>query len=211
MKNVNIDFCLEVKDYVSRVKLFQNIWKFFIREDFLESSQDKSHNLQNHIENFKEKIKINQQAENRKDFMKYDIYYVNYGINIWNEINGIRPSLIFKSNRHNKWADVIVIPMTGAKNTDGKYKHQDKFDITVKPDIKNKLWKESYLKLRLLKSVSKKRISNKIWELDNNFDNEFMYDLIDRKIKSMMWIKEIPSENLRGSRRLVWTRTNKVL
>lgn len=192
MKNINIDFCIEVKDYFSRANIFQNIWKFFIREDFLKNSKEKSHNLANHIENFKEKIKINQQAENRKDFMKYDIYYVNYGINIWNEINGTRPSLIFKSNRHNKWADVIVIPMTWARDNLWEYKHQDKFDVNITPDKNNKLWKESFLKLRLMRSVSKKRLGRKIGQLENNFDNEYMYDVIDKKIKSMLWIKENP-------------------
>lgn len=192
MGNINIDFYIEVKDYISRVNIFQNMWRFFIREDFLQNSQEKAHNLSNHIENFKEKIKINQQSENRKDFLKYDIYYVNYGMNIWNEINGIRPSLVFKSNRHNKWADIIVIPMTGAKDKKDDYKPQDKFDINIIPDNDNKLWKESYLKLRLIKSTSKKRLWKRIGTLQNTFDNEFMYDLIDRKIKSMMWIKENP-------------------
>jgi mRNA-degrading endonuclease toxin of MazEF toxin-antitoxin module len=37
---------------------------------------------------------------------------VNYWINIWNEINWIRPSLIIKSNRYNRWYDILVIPMT---------------------------------------------------------------------------------------------------
>jgi len=192
MKNINIDFCIELKEYISRKDIFRNTWKFFIREDFLINSESKSHNLENHIENFKEKIKINQQLENRKDFMKYDIYYVNYGINVWNEINGIRPSLIFKSNRYNKWADVVVIPMTWSKIDEKRYKKQDKFDINIIPDTYNKLWKESLLRLRLLKSISKKRIWRKIWELNNSFDNEYMYDLIDRKIKSMFWIRENP-------------------
>lgn len=198
MKNINVDFCVEVKEYLSRKDIFQKIWKFFIREDFLETSEEKAHNLSNHIENFKEKIKINQQWENRRDFEKYDIYYINYGINIWNEINGTRPSLVFKSDRHNKWADIIVIPMTWAKDIQDRYKLQDKFDISIVPDTSNKLWKESYLKLRLMKSVSKKRFWRKIGKLENTFDNEYMYDLIDRKIKSMLGIKENPSEWIRG-------------
>lgn len=191
MKNINIDFELNIKDFLNKTKIFYKNFKFFIREDFLLINKQKAHNLDNHIENFKEKIKINQQAENPRDFKKYDIHYVNFWINIWNEINGERPSLIYKSNRYNKGYDIFVIPMTWLFDENNKEKDLDNFDIIITPTCVNKLKKASLLKVRHLKSISKKRIQSPIWKLENILlDNRIMlYDEIDNKIKHMFWIK----------------------
>ena len=186
MKNRNIYLEIIVKDFINKTNLIYKKFSLFIKEDFLLKNKYKAHNLYNHIDNFKEKIKINQQDENPRDFRKYDIHYVNYWINIWNEINWIRPSLIIKSNRYNKWYDILVIPMTWLFNENLNKKKLDTFDIIIKSDIINKLRKESLLKIRHLKSISKKRILNKIWRLNN--DN-YIYDKIDKNIKQMMWIK----------------------
>ncbi|QFR39355.1 type II toxin-antitoxin system PemK/MazF family toxin [Candidatus Gracilibacteria bacterium 28_42_T64] len=192
MKNINIDFNLIVNEFLSKTKLYYKNFQFFIREDFLLRNEGKSHNLGNHIENFKEKIKINQQAENPRDFRKYDIHYVNFGINIGNEINGIRPSLIYKSNRHNRGFDIFVIPMTGLYDKNKQEKDLDGFDIVIHPNIDNKLKKESLMKVRHLKSISKKRILNKIGRLKNLENDEnisSLYDEIDNKIKQIFGIK----------------------
>ncbi len=193
MKNKNIYLEIVVKDFIEKTKIIYKNFSLFIKEDFLLKNKNKAHNLENHIDNFKEKIKINQQEENSRDFRKYDIHYVNYWINIWNEINGIRPSLIIKSNRYNKGYDILIIPMTGLYDEFWKKKTLDNFDIIIIPDIKNKLKKESLLKSRHLKSISKKRILNKIWKIENSIiceeNNIYLYDEIDKKIKQMMWIK----------------------
>ena len=190
MANKNIDLEIVVKDLIDKSKLICKNFLLFIREDFLIKNKNKAHNLENHIENFKEKIKINQQKENPRDFRKYDIHYVNYWINIWNEINWIRPSLIIKSNRYNRWYDTLVIPMTWLYDENNNIKQLDTFDIIINPNNDNKLKKDSLLKIRHLKSISKKRILWRIWKLEN-LDVEWimLYDEIDRKIKQMMWIK----------------------
>ena len=190
-KKINIDLKIVVKNIWENLDIFLKNYKLYIKKDFLSISKEKSHNLENHIKNFKEKIKINQQQENTYRYQKYEIYYVNFWINIWNEINWIRPSLIIKSNRHNWWYDILVIPMTWFYNKNWTKKILDTFDVIVKTDLNNKLKKDSVLKVRHLKSISKKRIWNKIWKLNNIFVNENLkfYDEIDNKIKQMIWIK----------------------
>jgi len=190
MANKNIDLEIVVKDLIDKSKLICKNFLLFIKEDFLIKNKNKAHNLENHIENFKEKIKLNQQKENTYRYQKYDIYYVNYWINIWNEINGVRPSLIIKSNRYNWWYDIIVIPMTWLYDDEWNQKQLDTFDVIIMPDKTNKLKKESLLKMRHIKSISKKRILWKIWELENIENNwEKLYDVIDINVKRLIWIK----------------------
>lgn len=191
MPNKNIDLEISVKNSLNKIKIINKRFLLFIKEDFLLKNKYKAHNLENHIDNFKEKIKINQQAENTNRFQKYEIYYTNFWINIWNEINWIRPSLIIKSNRHNWWFDIIVIPMTWLYNWDGTKKSLDLFDIIIKPDKYSRIKKDSILKVSHLKTISKKRILWKIWKIKNyeDFDETMLYDKIDNKIKQIMWIK----------------------
>ena len=190
MWNININLKVIVTKISDNSNLISKNFLLFVKDIFIEESNTKSHNFSNHIENFKEKIKLNQQLDNRKDFLKYDIYYVNFWVNVWNEINWERPCLIFKSNRHNKWSDIIVIPMTWLLDINWKNKKLDKFDIVIAPDNSNKLKKESILRIRLIRSISKKRVWTRIGKLDNVLDNTYMYDLIDNKINSMLWIKK---------------------
>lgn len=137
----------------------------------------------------KKRIEINNQPLVDKLFSKYDIHYVDYWMNIWNEVNGKRPSLIFKNNRYKYWYDTIVIPLSSSKKWNGKYKKQDNFDIHIIPDNSNHLRKESILKIRQIRTVSKIRIWRKIGTLSNTLDGEYMYDILDKKVKSMIGIK----------------------
>ena len=193
MKNKNIDLEIIVKDFIDKTRLIYKNFSLFIKEDFLFKNKDKAHNLENHIENFKEKIKTNQQDENSRRFQKYDIHYVSFWVNIWNEINWIRPSLIYKSNRHNWGFDLIVIPMTWLLDENWKEKDLDKFDVVISKNKSNRLKKQSILKVRHIKSLSKKRIWNQIWKLENiliDEENEiYLYDEIDNKVKQMIWLK----------------------
>jgi hypothetical protein len=80
--------------------------------------------------------------------------------------------------------------MTWLYDENNQLKQLDTFDIIINPNDENKLKKDSLLKIRHLKSISKKRILWRIWRLEN-LDIEWimLYDEIDRKIKKMMWIK----------------------
>jgi len=82
--------------------------------------------------------------------------------------------------------------MTSLYNEDWSKKVLDDFDIIIKNDENNKPKKESILKLRLIKSISKKRIWSRIWKLQNTLSLEskiYLYDEIDRKIKQILWVK----------------------
>lgn len=60
-----------------------------------------------------------------KIFTKRSIYYVDYWINIWTEINWNRPSIVIKKTSKTIWEDIIVIPLTSFKEDNLK----DDFDI----------------------------------------------------------------------------------
>jgi hypothetical protein len=78
MKNKNIDLNIIVNNFIDKTRIIYKSFNMFLKEDFLLKNKNKSHNFNNHIENFKEKIKINQQEENSRRFQKYNIHYVNF-------------------------------------------------------------------------------------------------------------------------------------
>ncbi|MDQ7009571.1 MAG: type II toxin-antitoxin system PemK/MazF family toxin [Candidatus Gracilibacteria bacterium] len=135
----NIELNIIVNNFLDKSVLICKSFNLFVKETFLLQNKNKSHNLDNHIQNFKDKILINQQNENFRRFQKYNIHYVNFGINIGNEINGIRPGIIIKSNRHNRGYDIVVIPITSLYNEESNKKDLDTFDIILNPNFSNKL------------------------------------------------------------------------
>lgn len=119
---------------------------------------------------FEEKIKLHEDLNSQQNiFKQWEIYYVNFWINIWSEFNHTRPALIFEKSKYSYWRkNVIVIPITSIKN-DKKY---NKFDILLEKTEENWLKENSILKLFHIKDVSKSRVKTKIWditksELDN--------------------------------------------
>lgn len=79
--------------------LFKNSYTLNLREVFVKNNEKKSSGLENNVNWFLEKLKLSN-SENEKlyksHFIKWSIYYVDYGINIGSEINGNRPSLMLK-------------------------------------------------------------------------------------------------------------------
>ncbi len=116
---------------------------------------------------------------------------VDYGMNVWTEINWIRPSIIFKNSNYKYWEDIIVIPMTSYLEEQENIKSVDEFDIEIKASPDNWLDNNSLLKIRQLRCVSKKRLKLKKhtwniiirWELESKY-----YDIIEAKVKIMLWI-----------------------
>jgi mRNA-degrading endonuclease toxin of MazEF toxin-antitoxin module len=115
---------------------------------------------------------------------------VDYGMNIWTEINWIRPSIIFKSSNAKYGEDVIVIPITSCEWVD--YKSIDQFDIELEADENNNLSHKSLIKVRQLRCISKKRLKKKKWSDRLNIfweivDND-LKEKINFNVKIMLWI-----------------------
>ena len=86
---------------------------------------------------------------------------VDYGMNIGTEINGVRPSLVFKSSNAKYGEDLIVIPITSYEDGLHESKSIDQFDIEIIPNTENNLSHKSLLKLRQIRCISKKRVKSK--------------------------------------------------
>ncbi len=114
---------------------------------------------------------------NSTRFKKYEIYWINFGINIWTEFWEKRPWVIFKSNKYIRWKDIIVLPITSLKAN----KIYWDFDIKIKKTEINNLKLDSVIKLEHIKSISKSRIWDYIWKVDKN-----IIQIIDNKIIKML-------------------------
>ncbi len=75
-------------------------------------------------------------------------------MNTGSEINGDRPSVIYKDSKSTLGDDLTVIPLTSAVLE----KQSDAFDIYVGKDEANNLYQNSRARLRQLRSVSVKRL-----------------------------------------------------
>ena len=109
-------------------------------------------------------------------FSKYQIYWINFWVNIWTEFSWRRPALIIKNNSFIRWKDIIVLPITSQKE-DKKYY---KFDIIVWKSDKNWLSQNSVIKLEQIKTVSKLRIWDYIWTLEDEYK-----EIIEQKIHKL--------------------------
>ncbi len=105
-------------------------------------------------------------------FKQFDIYMINLWQNIWWEINKIRPCLvIWKTNKFLNSNTILIIPFTDLYNKKGVEKKISKEDLIIKSSNINWLKKDSILKIRKIKEVSKKRVLYKLWKLENNYRN----------------------------------------
>lgn len=116
---------------------------------------------------FKEKLWLHKDIKSQKNiFKQWEIYYVNFWINIWSEFNLTRPALIFEKSKLSFWRkNVIVIPITSYK-MEKKY---NKYDIKISKSELNWLKNDSIIKLLHIKDISKSRVKTKIWILEENY------------------------------------------
>ena len=187
--NVSIDVWItELED---NSNLFQKWNNHILHKDFIENKIYKKHNMNSHTKWFNAKIKLNHLHENIESINKWKICFIDYWMNIWTEINWIRPSIIFKKSNYIYWEDIIVIPMTSYTDKDIDIKSKDEFDVEIKATKDNWLINNSLLKIRQIRCVSKKRIrTNRKWnKLDIKWELEEKYhDEIETKAKIMLWI-----------------------
>lgn len=112
---------------------------------------------------------------------RWEIFLVNFGVNIWSEYNKIRPGVVISWNGINKWNTIIVIPLTS------KSKRLFLYDIEI--NNKQNSYQESVIKTSHIKNIDKKRLIKKIWNLENSVIAE-----IENQIILMLTKKLIPSK-----------------
>ena len=187
-KKVKLDISITKQEDFEN--LFYKSYSEKLHKDFIENKEDKKHNINSHSNWFNKKIKLNHQKENIEIINKWKLCMVDYWMNVWTEINWVRPSIIFKANSYLQWEDIFVIPITSFK--DWEIKSIDEFDIEIKPDKNNNLKNKSLIKIRQLRCISKKRIRPKKWSSKLNIfweivDVEFR-ELIQSNVKRIFWI-----------------------
>ena len=142
--------------------LYQNWYTQKLHIDFIDNKEEKKHNMNSHSNWFNKKIKINHEEEQLEIINKWKLCMVDYGMNIWTEINGLRPSIIYKSSSSKYWEDIIVLPITSYKDgEEWETKSVDEYDIEILPDSSNNLTNRSLIKIRQMRCVSKKRVRQK--------------------------------------------------
>lgn len=98
---------------------------------------------------------------------KYDIAIVNLNPTMGSEQKGIRPCLIVQNNQANKFSNTTVICPISSKIK--RYPHT----IIIDPSKSNNLKNQSRLDLLQIRTIDKKRITEKIGQLDKKYHREF--------------------------------------
>ncbi len=189
-KNTKLEIILSEK--VKKEYLFWKNYNLELHNDFIKNKEDKKHNITSHTKWFRWKIKLNHKEESIEIINKWKLCMVDYGVNVWTEINWIRPSIVFKSSSAKYWEDIIVIPITYFFDWKENIKSIDEFDLEIFPDTENNLKNKSLLKIRQLRCVSKKRIKSRKWSkkltIFWEIKNKELKERIKTNVRTMFWI-----------------------
>jgi mRNA-degrading endonuclease toxin of MazEF toxin-antitoxin module len=150
------DYLLDVKltEHATGQDAFSESYKIALRPEFVNNKTPKEHCFVNHLNSFLTQLKKNSYPLVKKPFKKRQIYVVSYGMNLGSEINGDRPSIIYKDSSNTLGEDLTVVPLTSAVQE----RLSDKFDVFVPKDASNTLFQNSFARVRQLRSVSVKRL-----------------------------------------------------
>jgi mRNA-degrading endonuclease toxin of MazEF toxin-antitoxin module len=119
-----------------------------------------------------------------------EIYYVHLWQNIGNEISKLRPCVIISQKFANNADTVLVAPCTSVLDKMGNKKTKDpRFFIYIQANQENLLLNDSYVSLMQMRSISKRRIDNKLWNLGTYEKNKII-----KKLGSLVWIKKNPTQ-----------------
>lgn len=175
-----------LKDYQLEVSLKELLWKELFWESFtlkllpkfVENVNPKEHWIKNHVNWFVDSLKQNSTTVEKQTYTKWQIYVVNYWMNTGSEINGNRPSIIYKDTHSTYGDDVIVVPLTSS----GNQKQSDTYDIFVAKKDDNKLFQNSFARLRQIRSVSVKRVWKKLGEINDDMVKKLINDWIKKML-----------------------------
>lgn len=111
---------------------------------------------------------------------KWEIYYVELWKNISTELNKKRPCVVWSEKKYNTGGNLVILPLKTYNN-----KFNQKYNVIIVPTRFNWLIKESIITITDIRSVSKKRFWGKLWII-----GEFDKQIIDQKLKNILWIKK---------------------
>jgi len=168
---LNIDFLAKVGENI----IFSLSRVFPVLKDFVSTNLSKSNNVSYLTKRFFQHIKLDQKYRKELYFSKWTIVFIHFGCNIWTEINWLRPAIVYKRASFTSWWDVIVIPLTSFEEN----KKLDEFDIIIEPNQENWLKNKSIARLRQIKSISKKRISNIWWKINDEIIEQIDFAIIN--------------------------------
>ena len=137
-------------------------------------------NYKDNLKNwFEQKILINDKDLKSNSFhKKWEIWYVDFWINIWSEFNNKRPAIIISNKSFSWWWNIIVVPITKLLDS----KNILNTDIII--EDKNLNYK-SIIKLNNIRDISKKRLVRKLWRLSDEILKN-----IDLKLKAIFDIRD---------------------
>jgi len=78
-------------------ELFAESYQIQLAQEFVANKNPKDHGFKNHVEGFLVQLKQNSSPLTKQSFTKWQIYVVSYGMNTGSEINGDRPSIVYKA------------------------------------------------------------------------------------------------------------------
>lgn len=161
--------------------VFSESYKIALRDTFVNQNWPKDHSFKNHAHSFVNQIKQNNVPATKREFKKYEIYVVRFGMNYGSEINGDRPALVYKNDDFTLGDDITVIPLTSAY----QQRQTDRFDIQLQKDNQNNLFTPSFLRLRQFRAVAKARI----WKRLGTLTNPEVITSVDTLMKQMLGLK----------------------
>jgi len=187
-KKVDLNIWVDQKEPYEN--LFQVGYPVDMHEDFIESKEDKKHNMNNHSKRFRDQIKLNHDKESLTEITKRKVVLANFWMNIGTEINGIRPAIVYKHDDYKFWEDIIVIPITSYEGD--KVKSIGALDVELNIDDCEGLHHKSLIKVRQIKSISKKRLRHDkgSWKIKiiGNIMDERIKQQIDTNVRVMFGI-----------------------
>ena len=158
-------------------EVFAKTYKIALRDELVWGKNPKEHNLTSHIEGLITQLKLNSIQLQKLPVKKFEIYAVNFSSSIGSEITAIRPALVITPNNL-RGEDVTVIPLTSA----AKEKVIDPYDLLLLKDADNKLYQNSYLRLRQIRAVSKNRLQKQLGEIKNKEIRQQINDAVTRML-----------------------------
>ena len=178
---IHIDLQIFAQKRSDKTSLFKKKFRLYVKDSFLSWVVGKKHTLASYVSRVRDMIKMHHNSEENMLLLKWRIYAVDFWMNVWTEINGTRPAVIYKDNTYKYWEDIIVIPLTSYTDE----KSVDQFDVKVVSWASTWLKNDSLMKVRQMRSVSKKRVQKyigKIREIETK-------DEVQEKVCRMLGIK----------------------
>lgn len=184
-KDYQIDITLKE---VLWTEVFSESYKIALLDEFVNNANPKEHGFKNHAHGFVAQLSKNNKPSLSQTFEKRQVFVTSYGMNTGSEVNGDRPSIIFKADHSTKWDDIIVIPLTSAL----QQKQSDRYDVLVPKDNDNNLFQNSFARIRQMRAVSLKRVGKKV----GTITDPKVIQAITEWAQTMLWMQaqENPSQ-----------------